>query len=67
MNIAKEKVLTGEAYLRHNFPELWKKLRDLDARTWRQYRPDYSISDLDVKFTAEDEYEKMQIRLFVES
>lgn len=41
--------------LRKHFPELWYQLKEMDANTWRQYRQDYSIDDLDKRFAFEEE------------
>lgn len=35
------------------FPDLWKQLEDWDRRTWRQFRADYSVRDLTVRFCLE--------------
>lgn len=37
------------------FPDLWKQLEDWDNRTWRKFRADYSIAELNVRFDFEDE------------
>ena len=50
--------------LRHAFPDLWETLLDWQHKTWRKFRPDYSVDDLEAKFAEEDLYEKMQIKLF---
>ena len=41
--------------LRKHFPELWDELRQMDANTWRQFRKDYSVEDLEKRFTFEEE------------
>ena len=41
--------------LRKHYPELWEELKDMDSRTWRQFRKDYSVSDLDKRFAFEEE------------
>jgi len=51
--------------LRHNFPVLWTTLLDLDHKTWRTFRTDYSVDELEAKFAAEDEIELRQIKLFI--
>lgn len=43
--------------LRKYFPDLWEKLKDMDGRTWRSFRSDYSIDDLEVRFKLEEEFE----------
>ena len=37
--------------LYHRYPHLWKKLRDMDKKSYRQFRPDYSVSELEKKFS----------------
>lgn len=37
------------------YPELWQKLKEWDNRTWRQFRADYSVEELEVRFQFEDE------------
>lgn len=41
--------------LRKNFSKLWSELLDMDGRTWRQFRSDYSVADLDKRFAFEEE------------
>ena len=41
--------------LRKHFPELWGKLQYMDAHTWRQFRADYSVEQLEQRFTLEEE------------
>lgn len=43
-----------------NFPELWKRLEVMDASTWRQFRADYSVADLSVRFKLEDEWQRSE-------
>ena len=50
--------------LRHNYSELWNTLLDWQHNTWRKFRADYSVDELEAKFAREDEYEKNQILLF---
>lgn len=40
--------------LHEHFPELWEKLRELDAQTWRKFRRDYSVLDIERRFALED-------------
>ena len=40
--------------LRHEFPELWVQLRDMDARAWNTFRRDYSAEQLEHRFAQED-------------
>lgn len=41
--------------LRKHFPDLWEELRDMDNRTWWQFRADYSVEDLEKRFAFEEE------------
>jgi 3'-phosphoadenosine 5'-phosphosulfate sulfotransferase (PAPS reductase)/FAD synthetase len=40
--------------LRLHFPNLWLRLQTLDDATWRQFRADYSVQDLNKRFALED-------------
>lgn len=40
--------------LRKKFPELWEELKDMDNRTWRKFRADYSVADIEKRFTLEE-------------
>lgn len=37
------------------FPQLWEELKDMDARTWQQFRADYSVADLEKRFIFEEQ------------
>lgn len=54
----------GLRKLRHNFPELWNTLIDWQHKTWRKFRADYTVDELEARFAKEDEYEKNQVLLF---
>ena len=41
--------------LRKFYPELWDELKDMDSKTWRKFRPDYSVEELEVRFELEEE------------
>lgn len=41
--------------LRKHFPDLWAKLLDWDTKTWRSFRADYSVQELEVRFAFEEE------------
>lgn len=41
--------------LYHHFPELWAKLKDWDSRTWRKFRADFNVEQLEKRFDFEDE------------
>lgn len=36
--------------LYHLYPELWEQLKDMDSRSWNQFKRDYSVLDLEEKF-----------------
>lgn len=38
-----------------HFPVLWQQLGEWDRRTWRKFRKDYSVRELEVRFDFEDE------------
>ena len=40
--------------LYHEFPDLWQKLKEMDRRTYGQFRIDYSVIDLEKRFDLED-------------
>lgn len=40
--------------LRHEFPELWERLLEMDARSWNTFRRDYSAEQLECRFALED-------------
>ena len=40
--------------LYHEFPDLWQKLKEMDSRTYGQFRIDYSVIDLEKRFELED-------------
>lgn len=42
--------------MRKYYPELWQQLIEMDNRTWRQYRADYSVEQLDKRFAFEEEF-----------
>jgi 3'-phosphoadenosine 5'-phosphosulfate sulfotransferase (PAPS reductase)/FAD synthetase len=41
--------------LRKHFPDLWSELIDMDNRTWRRFKPDYTVEQLDLRFAFEEE------------
>lgn len=41
-----------------NFPTLWNQLKDWDNQTFRKFRADYSVEELELKFNFEEEREK---------
>ena len=50
--------------LRKHFPDLWQTLKEWDRQTWRKFRADYSVDELDARFAREEDAKKMQICLF---
>ena len=42
--------------LYEHFPELWAQLRRWDDSTWRQFRADYSVRELESRFAFEKEW-----------
>lgn len=44
--------------LQTHFPDLWQELKEMDKKTWRQFRGDYSVADLEIRFALEKEYER---------
>jgi 3'-phosphoadenosine 5'-phosphosulfate sulfotransferase (PAPS reductase)/FAD synthetase len=47
--------------LRKHFPDLWEELREMDKRTWRKFKPDYSVEDLERRFADEDKQITMEV------
>ena len=39
--------------LYNDFPELWKKLEEMDEKSFRRFRNDYSVKNLSEKFANE--------------
>jgi 3'-phosphoadenosine 5'-phosphosulfate sulfotransferase (PAPS reductase)/FAD synthetase len=44
----------GLRVLHNDFPELWKELEEMDKKTFRKFRRDYSVADLSEKFVNEN-------------
>jgi 3'-phosphoadenosine 5'-phosphosulfate sulfotransferase (PAPS reductase)/FAD synthetase len=42
--------------LYEHFPGLWAQLRRWDGSTWRQFRADYSVRELEIRFAFEKEW-----------
>ena len=38
-----------------HYPGLWGQLKDWDRRTWRKFRADYSVEELETRFNLENE------------
>ena len=45
--------------LYENYPELWEKLKEYQGKTWRSFRSDYSVFELEEKFCKT--YHQMQL------
>ena len=43
--------------LYHNHPALWEQLKEWDKMTWRSFRADYSVEELEIRFDFEDEWQ----------
>ena len=44
--------------LYRHFPEQWEQLKAWDTVTWRKFRADYSVRELEARFDFEDAWEK---------
>lgn len=42
--------------LYHDFPDLWEQLKKWDSMTWRNFREDYSVIELEKRFDFEEEW-----------
>lgn len=40
--------------LRKHFPDLWHELKEMDNQTWRNFRSDYSVEELEIRFDFEE-------------
>ena len=38
-----------------HFPELWEELKEMDKATWRKFRADYSVEEIEIRFELEEE------------
>lgn len=56
--------IDGCRQLRKHFPELWQKLLEWQHQTWNKYKPTWTVDELDARFAREEEWEKMQQKLF---
>ncbi len=39
-----------------DFPELWARLKEWDKRTWRNFKAEYSVEQLEARFDFEDQW-----------
>lgn len=49
--------------MRSRQPELWARLREIDKKTKNDFRKDYSLDQLEIRFAFEDELESAGIKL----
>ena len=42
--------------LRLSFPKKWGKLKEWESQTYRKFRPDYSLTELDIRFDLEKKF-----------
>lgn len=40
------------------FPKLWQTLKDWEHRTWRKFKAEYSVDELEVRFDLEAEFQE---------
>lgn len=45
--------------LRKHYPELWQELKEMDAKVPYKFKPDYSVEDLEKRFSLEDQQERL--------
>lgn len=43
-------------HLRRFHPDLWTQLLDMESRTWRSFRADYSVQELEKRFEFEEKW-----------
>lgn len=48
--------------LYHEYPELWEKLKLVDGKSYRRFRSDYSVQQLEDKFNSENRRHKRQLK-----
>jgi len=37
-----------------HFPELWARLKDMDARAWNSFKPEWTVEELEKRFYFEE-------------
>ena len=57
-DMPREKFLRELRKLYRHYPTLWEKLKAWDKRTWRNFRADYSVEELEKRFDFEDEWQE---------
>lgn len=50
--------------LYEKYPDLWEQLKTMDNRSNNQFKPNYSVTDLENMFKLEQEYKQSCISLF---
>ena len=50
------KSLEEQRKLKKYYPELWEELKEMDKKAFNQFRRDYSVDDLEKRFTLEDAF-----------
>ena len=41
--------------LYNDFPELWEELEEMDKKSWRNFRSDYTVQELTDRFKTESD------------
>lgn len=57
------KPLSALKTMRAKQPELWTRLREIDKKVKNDFRKDYSLDQLEIRFAFEDELESTGINL----
>lgn len=39
-----------------HFPDLWEELKEMDKNTYRTFKPDYTVEQLEYRFDMEQEW-----------
>lgn len=43
------------------YPELWKQLKIMDEKTWRKFKSNYTLDELDERFRREESYYQLEL------
>lgn len=46
-----------------HFPELWNELKEMEKRTWRKFRVDYTVNDLEKRFEFEEQRKNAGLKI----
>ena len=57
-DMPREKFLRGLRKLYRHYPALWGQLKEWDRGTWRKFRADYSVEELEKRFDFEGVWQK---------